>query len=54
MNQEREVYQEQESKASDFVRIAEPVATSEASQETSRLVDVMIERVTARSVATNA
>ena len=33
MNQESEVYQEQESKASDPVRIAEPVATSEINPE---------------------
>ena len=33
MNQESEVHQEQESKASDSVRIAESVATSEVNPE---------------------
>ena len=55
MNQDQEQYQLRESKAPDSVRIAEPaVATSEATQEPSKTAEDMIERVTVRSVATNA
>ena len=55
MSQEQDQYQKQiESKASDSVRIAEPVATSGANQEPSQLTDDMIEGVSSRSVAISA
>ena len=55
MSQEQDQYQIQiESKASDSVRIAEPVATSGANQEPSQLTDDMIEGVSSRSVAISA
>ena len=55
MNQEQEPYQPQEElKASDSVRIAEPVATSGINQEPSQVTDDMIEGVSSRSVAISA
>ena len=55
MNQEQDQDQPQtESKASDSVRIAEPVATSGAVPEPDQLADDMIEGVSARSVAISA
>ena len=52
MSQEQEIYQEQESKVPDYVRIAESVvATSGANLEQSKTEDDMIERVTIGSVA---
>ena len=55
MSQEREQYQSQvESKASDSERIAEPVATREAIQESHKSADDMIEGVSSRSVAISA
>ena len=43
-----------ESKASDSVRIAEPVATREVYQESCKIADDMIEGVSSRSVAISA
>ena len=43
-----------ESKASDSVRIAEPVATREVNQESCKIADDMIEGVPSRSVAISA
>ena len=43
-----------ESKASDSVRIAEPVATREVNQESCKIADDMIEGVSSRSVAISA
>ena len=55
MSQDQDQYQSQvESKASDSVRIAEPVATSETNQDPSKLADDMIEGVSARSIAISA
>ena len=55
MNQEQEQYQTRfESKASDSVRIAEPVATREVYPESCKIADDMIEGVSSRSVAISA
>ena len=55
MSQDQDQYQSQvESKASDSVRITEPVASSETNQDPSKLADDMIEGVSARSVAISA
>ena len=45
MNQEQEVFQEQESKLTDSVRIAEPMATSGAGPEAAQTEDQLVAKV---------